>query len=358
MVDFVQESGRAGRNNKPAKSIVLLRNNWHPNYEKLPDADAQVIDDFVSPHGFCRRYTIGQYMDVVGFTCMTHVSNVQLCDICTATQAILTQSQFPEDQTQELKSLQLPEGPIPVAKRLKPDETGTLKQNIKTAFSCITTEYRGCVMCALARQVTRHANYDAPTILDNHGIALSTFNAFNEQLSFARAGICHGCGLNLRILNGLPEHVPGKACIYTVITRLVCYEIFMNGRLSVCIKDIDRGFLDTSDIKSFGKWLNVHPLGMLVNNLTKLVYNWTNLRLIEDGVQTPIAVHVAKGKNNLTVGDINQSPLPIDRDVTQLRHFMSSELSSVTIFSCSSFYAFKWSNVLSSLSSIKIATSF
>ncbi|KAK9349562.1 P-loop containing nucleoside triphosphate hydrolase protein, partial [Lipomyces doorenjongii] len=55
LVDFVQESGRAGRNNKPAKSIVLLRNNWHPNYQKLPDGDAQVIDDFVSPNGFCRR---------------------------------------------------------------------------------------------------------------------------------------------------------------------------------------------------------------------------------------------------------------------------------------------------------------
>ncbi|KAK9341819.1 P-loop containing nucleoside triphosphate hydrolase protein [Lipomyces starkeyi] len=253
LVDFVQESGRAGRNNKPAKSIVLLRNNWHPNYEKLPDADAQVIDDFVSPHGFCRRtrYTIGQYMDVVGFTCMTHVSNVQLCDICTATQAILSQSQFPEDQTQELKSLQLPEGLYQLLNGLSLMRRAHSRRILK-----------------LHLVVTRHANFDAPTILDNHGIALSTFTAFNEQLSFARAGICHGCGLNLRILNGLPEYVPGKACIYTAITRLVCYEIFMNGRLSVCIKDIDRGFLDTSDIKSFGKWLNIHPLGMLVNRVT------------------------------------------------------------------------------------------
>ncbi|KAK9490470.1 P-loop containing nucleoside triphosphate hydrolase protein [Lipomyces doorenjongii] len=58
LVDFVQESGRAGRNNKPAKSIVLLRNKWHPNYQKLSDGDAQVIDDFISPNGFCRRYDI------------------------------------------------------------------------------------------------------------------------------------------------------------------------------------------------------------------------------------------------------------------------------------------------------------
>ncbi|KAK9349596.1 hypothetical protein V1523DRAFT_387076 [Lipomyces doorenjongii] len=166
-----------------------------------------------------------------------------------------------------------------------------MKEGIKTAFSCIMTEYQGCVMCALARQVTPHANYDALTILNSHAIATSRFKVFDEQLSFGHAGICYGCGLNLKILNGLPEHVPGKACIYTAITRIVCYEIFMNGRLSACIKDIDRGFLDTGDIKSFGKWLNGHPLGMLVNNLTNLVYNWSTLGLVEDGVQTATGVH-------------------------------------------------------------------
>ncbi|KAK9318342.1 P-loop containing nucleoside triphosphate hydrolase protein [Lipomyces starkeyi] len=41
LMDFVQESGRAGRNNKPAKSIVLLQNNWHPNYQNLAAVDAQ-----------------------------------------------------------------------------------------------------------------------------------------------------------------------------------------------------------------------------------------------------------------------------------------------------------------------------
>ncbi|KAK9247038.1 P-loop containing nucleoside triphosphate hydrolase protein [Lipomyces tetrasporus] len=42
LVDFVQESGRAGRNNMPAKSIVLLQNNWHPNYQNLAAVDAQL----------------------------------------------------------------------------------------------------------------------------------------------------------------------------------------------------------------------------------------------------------------------------------------------------------------------------
>ncbi|KAK9357804.1 P-loop containing nucleoside triphosphate hydrolase protein, partial [Lipomyces starkeyi] len=31
LLDFMQESGRVGRNNKPARSLVLMRANWSPN---------------------------------------------------------------------------------------------------------------------------------------------------------------------------------------------------------------------------------------------------------------------------------------------------------------------------------------
>jgi superfamily II DNA helicase RecQ len=56
LLDYVQESGRAGRKgDKPAKALVILRENWHPNYKKLTAGDAVAIDDYLSPNGFCRR---------------------------------------------------------------------------------------------------------------------------------------------------------------------------------------------------------------------------------------------------------------------------------------------------------------
>ncbi|KAK9390753.1 hypothetical protein V1515DRAFT_43996 [Lipomyces mesembrius] len=112
------ESDRAGRNNEPAKSVVLLRNNWHPNYQILADGDAQAIDDYVNPDGICRRYTIGLHVDVVAFTCLTHNSGFQLCDVCTRTQAILVEAQT-QDHVQKRELSQHSEGPIPAVTERK-----------------------------------------------------------------------------------------------------------------------------------------------------------------------------------------------------------------------------------------------
>ncbi|KAK9481444.1 P-loop containing nucleoside triphosphate hydrolase protein, partial [Lipomyces starkeyi] len=55
LMDFVQESGRAGRNRKPAQSLVLLRSRWSPNFSRMPASDAQEVVDYVNPEGLCRR---------------------------------------------------------------------------------------------------------------------------------------------------------------------------------------------------------------------------------------------------------------------------------------------------------------
>ncbi|KAK9233679.1 P-loop containing nucleoside triphosphate hydrolase protein, partial [Lipomyces kononenkoae] len=252
LVDFVQESGRAGRNNKPAKSIVLLETNWHPNYQKLIAGDAQVIDEYLSPNCFCRRYTIGQYMDGAGFTCLTNTSRVELCDICVATKQLLTSS--PGSQ-ENIRELQYPEGPIPVAKRVKVDNIRVMSDNIEDAFGIIIREFRNCVLCAITLQHIHHSHYDALALLIDHGIQTTTYILFNAHLGFKRDGLCHGCGFNLRIVNRQSEHVPGTGCLYNSITRVLCYESFINGRLSASLTDMDPGSLDRRDIRTFSRWL-------------------------------------------------------------------------------------------------------
>ncbi|KAK9233802.1 P-loop containing nucleoside triphosphate hydrolase protein [Lipomyces kononenkoae] len=55
LLNFVQESGRAGRNQKAARSVVLLRKSWTPDYQRMPPNDAQEVDEYLNPDGYCRR---------------------------------------------------------------------------------------------------------------------------------------------------------------------------------------------------------------------------------------------------------------------------------------------------------------
>ncbi|KAK9310886.1 hypothetical protein V1524DRAFT_371986 [Lipomyces starkeyi] len=281
--DYVQESGRAGRRgDRSAKALLLLRNVWRPNYTNITARDAIAIDDYVSPQGFCRRYTIGTYMDGFGFSCLTYRTDVELCDICRAAQCVLTGKSTKESSG----IVQHAEGPLPRIKRLKADTTDIVKDTIRYTFDSIIAEHGGCALCVVNNSTTRHRSYDSETLTTDHRVTKSLFADLRMQLSRAITGTCHGCGLSLRIVNGISEHTPARLCIYSVLTELICYEIFVNGRLQACIRGMNPGFLDIDDISSFGKWLKVHPIGEQVNNMTMVMYNWVTLGFPADSLGT------------------------------------------------------------------------
>ncbi|KAK9426861.1 P-loop containing nucleoside triphosphate hydrolase protein, partial [Lipomyces doorenjongii] len=56
LLDFVQESGRAGRDGRPAQSIVLLTPHWAPNSRRLSMDEALAVAEYVQRDGYCRRY--------------------------------------------------------------------------------------------------------------------------------------------------------------------------------------------------------------------------------------------------------------------------------------------------------------
>ncbi|KAK9349563.1 P-loop containing nucleoside triphosphate hydrolase protein [Lipomyces doorenjongii] len=60
LLDFVQESGRAGRNNAPARSLVLLRTNWNPNSNRMVAGEAQAVVEYVNPAAYCRRLMMAE----------------------------------------------------------------------------------------------------------------------------------------------------------------------------------------------------------------------------------------------------------------------------------------------------------
>ncbi|KAK9426868.1 hypothetical protein V1505DRAFT_144429 [Lipomyces doorenjongii] len=246
--------------------------------------EAQAVVEYVNPAAYCRRFVLGKYMDGSGFSCLTY-DKAELCDQCRSTQKLFidespTADASVKSATDKHYSLQHPEGPIPAIKRVKVDTNGPMRDRIAELLNVIINQYNGCALCALYGHNILHHSYDAHTICRDHDLTPSTLMDLATELSTSVNGSCHGCGLSLLILNGLSEHIPSRACIYAVSVRTICSDLFITGRLGLCMTNVDPEFLDPTDIKSFGRWLRVRPLGESVNNLTRILYNFAELNYI------------------------------------------------------------------------------
>ncbi|KAK9334210.1 hypothetical protein V1521DRAFT_353329, partial [Lipomyces starkeyi] len=253
--------------------------------------DAQPVLEYISEHGYCRRFVLGKYMDGSGFSCLTY-PNAELCDKCKVTQGLLIDEDAKPDAAasspiNKHASLQYPEGPIPVIKRIKADMTYTMKEKIMGVFTIIITDYGECALCAIEQAIDRHRNYHMDILLKDHNVEQSVWAQLDDEFTVSKNGSCHGCGLSLLVVNSMSEHIPSRTCIYSMLVRLICYDIFMTGKISSCLTNMEPGFLDARDIKSFGRWLKVCPLGESVNNLTRMLYNWAALnQLVQKSSQT------------------------------------------------------------------------
>ncbi|KAK9334392.1 P-loop containing nucleoside triphosphate hydrolase protein [Lipomyces starkeyi] len=56
LIEFAQESGRAGRDGEPARSIVIVSPNWKPNPEKVKFESISRIMTYINKGSLCRRY--------------------------------------------------------------------------------------------------------------------------------------------------------------------------------------------------------------------------------------------------------------------------------------------------------------
>lgn len=84
-IDFIQESGRCGRQGQPAKSTIVVEERELGQTSKqggFLKVNEQVIMNLVSNKTLCRRFQLSEYIDGTGKTCK-QVHGL-LCDICKA----------------------------------------------------------------------------------------------------------------------------------------------------------------------------------------------------------------------------------------------------------------------------------
>lgn len=152
LVDFAQESGRAGRDGQVSTSVILLskekEKKKEAENEESSTPDEQALREFLISRG-CRRRIMDEYMDgCMGRACMTHEA---ACDRClrgeAASEAEKSETES-EEEAQNLKPTQAPERLLRRA-RLDSAELEAYIERLKTVKS-------QCMICRLQKRQWQH----------------------------------------------------------------------------------------------------------------------------------------------------------------------------------------------------------
>jgi superfamily II DNA helicase RecQ len=81
IIDFIQQSGRAGRNGKPSHSVIFHDPSQSTNNSTCPSIGIESMKDFVEKNR-CRRITLGEVDGVVDPLACHMLLPASLCDVC------------------------------------------------------------------------------------------------------------------------------------------------------------------------------------------------------------------------------------------------------------------------------------
>jgi len=83
LVDFAQESGRAGRDGKEAYSVVLLSRTWKPQAVEDAGVEKRALHRYLAGQD-CRRACLSEHLDTEPYWRRCQTDEDVLCDVCSA----------------------------------------------------------------------------------------------------------------------------------------------------------------------------------------------------------------------------------------------------------------------------------
>ena len=210
LVDFIQESGRAGRDGKEARSVIFTADSIRKSCEWIEKKEAEWVEEtsggwkgmkeWVANKDICRRMLLGEYVDGKGVNCIG-LKDCVWCDVCQA------QMEGEAEAAEEDEGDTVSEEVMMNVVRADGERRTRVDMAMEIQEMMSTLKIR-CVLCWLNRTSANHAIWDCRF---THGKCLRCLDPKHKlgqcrKIYYERGGCCFKCGLPQR-LGG--EHIHG-----------------------------------------------------------------------------------------------------------------------------------------------------
>ncbi|PWN39823.1 P-loop containing nucleoside triphosphate hydrolase protein, partial [Ceraceosorus guamensis] len=217
LIDFAQESGRAGRDLKPAYSLVILPSEWRA-WSNLSSVskDKQVLYRYLEGKE-CHRSALSSYMDEVALSCQTGTDAP--CDVCLGS---LTQHHASTSSSSAAPSTMSHTGAANIAASRK-----KMHQDLERYEDNLLAVAGSCVMCRATGNDSNHQTHQCPIYFED-------FKAARDQIAPYHA--CFWC-YNPQAICKRACGQEAAACRFKDVVLPICFAVFASGRRGKWLKE-------------------------------------------------------------------------------------------------------------------------